>query len=45
MTEKVLNNKKNGMAMLVLFLLLYLLAIFACIFGGVMISGAEIPCF
>ena len=26
MTEKVLNNKKNGMAMLVLFLLLYLLA-------------------
>ena len=43
MTEKVLNNKKNGMAMLVLFLLLYLLAIFACIFGGVMISGGGNP--
>lgn len=43
MTEKVLNNKKNGMAMLVLFLLLYLLAVFACIFGGMMISGGGNP--
>ncbi len=31
MSEKVLNNKKNGMAMLILFLLLYAAAILGCV--------------
>ena len=34
MKEIVLNNKKNGMAMLLAFIGLYLLAIFGIIFGG-----------
>lgn len=38
MKERVLNNRKNGMAMLVLFLLLYIAAILGCIYGGVLIS-------
>ena len=35
MKEKVLNNKKNGMTMLLLFTVLYLAGLFACIFGAV----------
>ena len=35
MNEKVLNNKKNGMAVLLLSILLYLAAIFGAIAGGV----------
>ncbi len=35
MTEKVLNNKKNGMAMMLLFILLYLAAFGCIIFGTV----------
>ena len=35
MTEKVLNNKKNGMAMLLLFLLLYLAAVGLTVLGGI----------
>ena len=35
MTEKVLNNKKNGMAMLLLFALLYLAALGCIVFGAI----------
>ena len=33
MTEKVLNGKKNGMAMLILFSVLYIVAFFAMVYG------------
>ena len=35
MKEKVLNNKKNGMAMMLLFLLLYAAGVGAIAFGAV----------
>ena len=38
MKEKVLNNKKNGMLVLILTTLLYLLSIAVCV------VGAEIRC-
>ena len=38
MTEKLLNNKKNGMAMLLLFGLLYLAAIGLIVLGGLMLD-------
>lgn len=38
MTEKILNNKKNGMAMLLLFLALYVLAIVVCVAGGILVN-------
>ncbi len=41
MTEKVLNNKKNGMAMLLLFSLLYLAALPVVIFSGVMLDDGH----
>ena len=34
MKEKVLDNKKNGMGMMVLFILLYAVAAVAVIFGA-----------
>lgn len=34
--EKILNNKKNGMAMLILFSILYLASIFGVVLGGVL---------
>lgn len=43
MTEKVLSNKKNGMAVLLLSLVLYGLALFACIFGAVMMGEGWNP--
>lgn len=43
MKEIVLNNKKNGMAVLLLTSLLYLLAIAGCIFGGIMIENGGLP--
>ena len=47
MTEKVLNNKKNGMAMLLLFGLLYVAAILLVVFGGVLtdrhVPGLGVP--
>ena len=36
MEEKILQNKKNGMAMLILLLALYLAALLCVVFGGVM---------
>ncbi len=43
MNEKILENKKNGMAMLLLFLALYLAAIGLTVFGGVTLDdGNEI---
>ena len=41
MKEKVLNNKKNGMAMLLLFALLYLAAIGLVIFAGVKLDDGR----
>lgn len=46
MEEKILKKKKNGMAMLVLFILLYILAISAIIYGGIILDdpyAANIP--
>lgn len=43
MKEIVLNNKKNGMAALLITLLLYLAGIGATIFGGVMIESDVLP--
>ena len=43
MKEKVLNNKKNGMLMLLLFLALYAAAIAGVICGGILISRDRTP--
>ena len=41
MTEKVLNNKKNGMAMMLLFLLLYAAAVGLIIFGAIQMDQGR----
>ena len=41
MKEKVLNNKKNGMAMLLLFVLLYLAAVGLVVFSGVKLDDGR----
>ncbi len=41
MKEKVLNNKKNGMAMLLLFVLLYLAAVGLVVFSGVQMDDGR----
>lgn len=43
MKEIVLNNKKNGMLMLILTILLYLAAIAGCVFGGMIVSNGGLP--
>ena len=43
MEEKVLQNKKNGMIVLVVTSLLYLAAVAGCIFGGMMVSDGYGP--
>ena len=43
MKEKVLKSKKNGMLVLVLFILVYTLAIVATIFGGIAAENGENP--
>ena len=43
MKEKVLKNKKNGIAMLLLFLLLYIAAIAGTVVGGIIISRKGLP--
>ena len=43
MTEKVLKGKKNGMAALLITLLLYGAAIAGCVFGGIAISHKGNP--
>lgn len=45
MKEKVLHNNKNGMAAMIVFLLLYIAAIVGCIKGGFIIAdeGSAIP--
>lgn len=43
MKEKVLNNRKNGIAMLLLFLLLYIAAIAGTVVGGIIISRKGLP--
>ena len=42
MTEKVLNNKKNGMSILLLLSLVYLLAIAAAIYGGISMDAGHV---
>ena len=43
MEEKVLQNKKNGMIVLVVTSLLYIAAVAGCVFGGMMISDGYGP--
>ena len=43
MKEKVLNNKKNGMLVLVLTLLLYAAAVVGTVFGGMMMDNDQSP--
>ena len=43
MKENVLKNKKNGIAMLLLFLLLYIVAIAGTVAGGIIISRKGLP--
>ena len=43
MKEKVLQNKKNGMTMMFLFIVLYVLAIAACVVGGMMVADGGLP--
>ncbi|MBR1456181.1 MAG: SPFH domain-containing protein [Oscillospiraceae bacterium] len=41
MNEILLTTKKNGMAMLLLFIVLYLAAVLLTVFGGVMLDGGR----
>ncbi len=41
MTEKILRQKKNGMGMMILFILLYIAGIAAVIFGGICLDGEN----
>lgn len=43
MEEKILNNKKNGMAMLFLFTLLYVIGIASIVLGGFLIDSHRNP--
>ena len=43
MKEKVLNNKKHGMAVLLLVILLGVLSVIGVVFGGLFLMAAEIP--
>ena len=42
MEEKILNTKKNGMAMMLLFLLLYAAAILGIVFGGINLDKGNL---
>ena len=43
MKEKVLSNKKNGMALMILFIALYGAALFGCIYGGILLGNGGSP--
>lgn len=43
MKEKILNNNKNGMLIMLLTLLLYLAGVGGCVFGGIIISNGGLP--
>ena len=43
MKEKVLNNKKNGMLMLFLFIALYAVAVVLCVFGAIIVDHEGNP--
>lgn len=43
MKEKVLNNKKNGMLMLFLFIALYAAAVVLCVFGAIIVDHEGNP--
>lgn len=41
MNEKILSGKKHGMPVLVLTILLYLIAVAACVFSGIMMDNSD----
>ena len=43
MTEKILGKRKNGMICMILFIVLYALALFACIYGGILAGTSGQP--
>lgn len=43
MEEKILNSKKNGMAVMLLTIVIYALAIAGMIVGGIMMDGGGNP--
>ena len=43
MKEVVLENRKNGMAVLLAVIVLYLVAIAGCVAGGMMLSSGSAP--
>ena len=43
MTEKILNGKKNGMLVLLVSILVYILAIVAVVFGGIALDNGGNP--
>lgn len=43
MKEKVLGNRKNGMAIMIVLIALYAIAFFACIFGGILLGRSGNP--
>lgn len=43
MKERVLNNRKNGMGVLLLSILIYIAAIIGTVFGGIMLDNGENP--
>ena len=42
MNEKILSNKKHGMAVLVRTVILYLIAIAVCVFGGILMDNGDL---
>ncbi|MCP1109635.1 SPFH domain-containing protein [Ohessyouella blattaphilus] len=43
MNEKILNKQKNGMLWLIIFTILYFVAILGCAFGGMIVSKGGLP--
>ena len=43
MNEKILNNRKNGMPVMIVTVLLYAAAIAGCIFGGIAVDHGNSP--
>ena len=43
MSEKILNNKKNGMLVLIISILLYAATVAGCIIGGIALSDGSAP--
>ena len=43
MEEKIRSNRKNGMPVLLLTVVLYVAAVIGCIFGGIALDGGSSP--